>query len=101
MFQTRPKIHRYRSDLDFHFCIDYAVGKKDRNGYKHMITFITAFFWIFNIIFDRKNFQIALIADHLRQTVNIRCKGTNKTYPRNVIDIAYHVLDRRLMAIPP
>ena len=99
MLQTRPEIHRDRPDLDLHFRVHNAVRKKDRNRHEHMIAFVSALFRVLDIIFDRHDFQIALVSDHLRQSVNIRRKRTDQPHACNVVDIPDHILDRDFVSV--
>ena len=64
-----------------------------------MITLIAAGLRIDNIVFHGDHLDIALVADHLRDLVNIRCKRTYDTDTRNIIDITDHIIDRGFIAV--
>ena len=64
-----------------------------------MIALIAARFRQANVILDCDDMNIILQSNHLRDSVNIRCKRTNYTDSRNIIDILYHILDAGLIAM--
>ena len=58
-----------------------------------MITLVSAGLRIDNVVFHGDYFDITLIADHLRDLIDVRCKGTYDADACYVIDIADHVIN--------
>ena len=65
----------------------------------HVKALVAAGLRMFDVILDGNNRQIILFADHLRQTVDIRGKGTDNTDSRDVINIIYHILNGTFISI--
>ena len=58
-----------------------------------MVAPVSTVLGVHDIVFYRKNLDILLAADHLRNPVNIGSKRTDNAYTGNVIHVAHHVLD--------
>ena len=99
MLQARPKIHGNCSDLNLYFRILNAVRQIHRYAHQHVIALIAAGFRIHDIVFHGNHFNIPLITDHLCNLIDVRCKGTDHTNPRYIIDIANHIVDGRFIAV--
>ena len=57
-----------------------------------MIAFIATGFGIRNVILHRDHLNILLIPDHIRNAVNVRCKGTDDADASNIVYVFYHVI---------
>ena len=65
----------------------------------HMKAFVSACLRMLDIVLDRYNRQIILFTDHLCQSIDIRCKRTDNTDSRNVINIIDHILNRHFVTV--
>ena len=92
MLQAGPEVHGNRPDLYLHLRIHRAVRQIDRNTDDHMIAFIATGFGIRNVILHSDHLNILLIPDHIRNAVNVRCKGTDDADASNIVYVFYHVI---------
>ena len=71
VLQAGPEIHRHRPDLDLHLGIHRPVRQIYRLCHNHMIAFITAGLGKGDIVLHRNHSDITLLADHIRDSVNV------------------------------
>ena len=65
-----------------------------------MITLVTARLRKRDVILYRDNLDIPLLTNHVRNLVNIGGKGTDNADTRYIIDVLYHIVNGRFVAVP-
>ena len=99
VLKRSPEIHGNSPYLNFHLNINDAVRQIHRQRHYHVIAAIAAGLRIHDVILNSKDLNVLLVADHLSDPVNIRCKRAYDTNTSYVIDVAHHVLDGGLIAV--
>ena len=92
MLQACPEIHCNRTNLNLNLCVDNIICQKNRDGYDHMITHVSVWLWICDIILYTENRNVILIGNRRSNPVNIRRKRTDNADTGYVIHIFDDVL---------
>jgi hypothetical protein len=64
-----------------------------------MVALVAVGLGIGDIILDDQHLHIVLIADHIRDLVNILLEGADDPNPRDIVDIPEHIFHRHLMSL--
>ena len=80
MFETRPKIHRYRAELYFRFHFPFFAFEINGNGHDQVQAPIAVFFRIFDIILFRYQGNIVLFQQRVRKRVYYAQELKENTY---------------------
>ena len=72
VLQAGPEIHGYSPDLDLDLGVRNAVRQIYGHCHQHVVTLVAAGLRIDDVVLNGDDLDITLVADHLRDLVDIR-----------------------------